>query len=170
MSFLKASAAICVAIAVLPALAQASGRETPSGLPVPRFASFKHETAACRTGPSFKHPIAATYRRRGLPVEVVAETKDHWRRIRDFDGDECWAHQSTLKSAESAIAAAPMTLYAAPRENADVRAYIERGVIVKVAGRHDEWRRIAVGDAKGWARAEALWGAGGCAADCASHN
>lgn len=135
-----------------------AARETPSGLPVPRFVSFKHKTAACRVGPSFKHPIEATYQRQGLPVEVIAETQDHWRRIRDFDGAECWVHQTTLKAVAGAIVAAPLTLYAEPRDNAEVKAYVERGVIVDLDGRKGEWRRIIAKGAKGWARADALWG------------
>lgn len=157
---LRKSSALALALAVLPALAAAADRETPSGLPVPRFVSFKHDASACRAGPSFQHPVAATYRRRGLPVEVIAETRDHWRRIRDFDGYECWAHQTTLKASAAAIAAAPITLYAAPRENAEVRAYVERGVILKLTGRREGWRRAEAGGVTGWTRADALWGAG----------
>jgi SH3-like domain-containing protein len=161
MSFRKSSGAALVAAVLCAPSANAAVRETPSGLPVPRFAAFKHETAACRSGPSFQHPIAATYRRRGLPVEVIAETKDHWRRIRDFEGAECWVHQATLRAAETAIAAAPLTLYARPRTNAAVIAYVERGVVVTLGARRGDWRRVSAGAAAGWTRGDALWGAGG---------
>lgn len=131
---------------------------SPSGLPVPRFVSLKFNKTVCRTGPSFGHPVAFTYLREDLPVRVTAETRDHWRRIEDFDGGECWAHQSTLAVQSSVIVAAPIVLRAQPRGAGAVRAYVEKGVVAELEGRRSEWRLISTGGVTGWAPADALWG------------
>jgi len=64
-----------------------SGAKTPSGFPVPRYVSLKVGKVNGRTGPSRQHAIAWQYRRKGLPLVVVAET-EMWRKVRDVTGDE----------------------------------------------------------------------------------
>lgn len=146
-----------------PAAAQAQTggprTDTPSGFPVPRFVSLKNEETNCRQGPSFDHPVAITFLRTGLPVQVVAETTDHWRKIRDHDGAECWAHQTTLRAVTHVIAEEDVDLLARPRENAPLRARLKAGVIARLEKSSGEWRLISVGELRGWTRAEALWGA-----------
>ena len=132
--------------------------DTPSGLPVPRFVSLKFDRTVCRIGPSFEHPAAYTYRRVGLPVRVTAETRDHWRRIEDFEGAVCWAHQSTLIGVNHAIAAHPLDLRAAPKASAPVRARLGSGVIAKLEKSRGGWRRITARGVTGWAEEDALWG------------
>jgi len=58
-----------------------SGAKTPSGFPVPRYVSLKVGKVNGRTGPSRQHAIAWQYRRKGLPLVVVAET-EMWRKVR----------------------------------------------------------------------------------------
>lgn len=154
--------ALCAIFLILaaPAAAQEKVRtDTPSGLPVPRFVSLKFNRTVCRVGPSFEHPTLYTYRRIGLPVRVTAETRDHWRRIEDFDGGRCWAHQSTLVSVNHAVAIRRVDLHNAPRAGAPVRARIERGVVAKIEKAKKGWSEVSVGDVTGWAPDEALWGA-----------
>ena len=50
-----------------------AARPTPSGLPVPRFASLKSERVFVRQGPSNDNPVSWVYVRKGWPVEVIAE-------------------------------------------------------------------------------------------------
>lgn len=133
--------------------------DTPSGLPVPRFVSLKFNRTICRLGPSFEHPTVYTYQRIGLPVRVTAETRDHWRRIEDFEGGRCWAHQSTLVSVNHAVALQTVELREAPRESAPVRAALERGVIARIDKARKGWSQVSVGAVSGWAPNEALWGA-----------
>ena len=134
--------------------------DTPSGLPVPRLVSLKAETTFCRSGPSFDHPVRLTFMRQGLPVMIVAETTDHWRKIRDSEGDECWTHKSKLSGAETALVLEDgLALRARPDARAPAKALLGRGVIAQVDGARGGWLRISTDGLKGWARADAFWGA-----------
>lgn len=137
-------------------------RDTPSGLPVPRFVSLKSEKTFCRGGPSFAHPVRITFVRRGLPVRVVAETRDHWRKIRDSDGDECWIHRTKLSGAKTVIVledGAPVR--ARPAIDAAQKARLGRGVIAKVEAARPGWVKISTGKIVGWTPERGLWGEGG---------
>lgn len=133
--------------------------DTPSGLPVPRFVSLKGSKTYCRMGPSFDYPVTVTYMRQGTPVEIVAETTDHWRKIRDQDGTECWAHQATLRALTHIVALSETDLLARPEEGAPVRARLAEGVLAKLIRSEGPWRFVSAGGVKGWARADAFWGA-----------
>ena len=150
-------------LALAPASAQAADpvavrTDTPSGLPVPRFVGLKYDRTHCRRGPSFDQPVTFTFFRTGLPVQVVAETTDHWRKIRDHAGTECWAHQTTLRAASHAIVERDIAIFARARINAPVRARLGAGVIAAVERDASDWRLIRVGAVKGWARKDDLWG------------
>ncbi len=133
--------------------------DTPSGQPVPRFVSLKSDKTFCRTGPSFAHPVRLTFMRRGLPVMVVAETTDHWRKIRDPEGDECWTHKSKLSSVETALVLEDgLALRSRPSETAPARARLGRGVVARVVAARDGWLRLSADGRKGWARRSGLWG------------
>ena len=64
---------------------------TTSGLPVPRYVSLKSDHVNVRAGPTKDNDVAWVYTRSGLPVEITAEF-ENWRRVRDFEGAEGWAH------------------------------------------------------------------------------
>src|SRR6267142_2138473 len=66
-----------------------------SGLPIPRFASLRPDEANVRTGPGPRYPIDWVFKRKGMPVEIVAEY-DNGRKIRDWQGASGWVHQSLL--------------------------------------------------------------------------
>jgi SH3-like domain-containing protein len=146
--------------------AQAAGDEreirtdTPSGLPVPRFVSLKAEKTFCRLGPSFDHPVAVTFMREGLPVQVIAETTDHWRKIRDREGAECWAHQTTLRAVTHVIVTQEIAILERPEADAAPRARLGEGVVAKLSRAKKGWRLISADGIKGWAEANSLWGAG----------
>ena len=162
-------AAALATMAALGATAQAAGDapapqpqlrlDTPSGLPVPRFVSLKTEKTYCRVGPTFAHDVRITFMRKGLPVMVVAETRDHWRKIRDFEGDECWVHKTKLSGAETALVIEEgLALRTRPLEDAPARARLGAGVIVRVSKIRDGWLLIYAGGTKGWAQSAGFWG------------
>lgn len=147
--------------------------DTPSGLPVPRLVSLKSEKTFCRTGPTFSHPVRLTYMRESLPVMIIAETRDHWRKIRDSEGDECWTHKSKLSGAMTALVLEDgLALRSRPAADAPARARLGRGVIGKVDDTRDGWIKVSANGLKGWARSSAFWGAGAPAplVNAASHN
>ena len=45
-------------------------RETPSGLPVPRFVALKHDPANARGGPGDDYRLLWVYHNKGLPLQV----------------------------------------------------------------------------------------------------
>ena len=81
--------------------AQAFG---PSGFPVPRFVTLKATKVNVRRGPSSDHEVAFVFQRKGLPVEIIAES-ENWRKIRDSEGTEGWILQSMLTGRRTAYVA-----------------------------------------------------------------
>ena len=150
------------AAADVPRAAVSSVKIGHSGLPVPRFVALKKDEVRARFGPGFDYPVAAVYRRRGLPVRVVAETRDDvWRRIEDADGQRLWVHRSMLMSAETALVTAEAdeaVLRAKPSEGARGRARLAPGVLADVLACEGAWCRLRAGDFKGWLPRAALWG------------
>jgi len=142
------------------AAAPAIRLDTPSGLPVPRFVSLKSSKTFCRAGPSFAHPVRITFMRKGLPVMVVAETNDHWRKIRDREGDECWTHQSKLSGVETALVVKDgLALRGRPTITAPTKARLGRGLIARVEAERNGWLKISASGVKGWAPQSGFWGA-----------
>ncbi|WP_425410373.1 SH3 domain-containing protein [Hyphococcus sp.] len=135
--------------------------DTPSGYPVPRLVSLKSKKTFCRTGPSFSHPVRLTYMRQGLPVVVVAETHDHWRKIRDSENDECWTHKSKLSGNLTALVLEDgLAIRSKPAVSAPVKARFGRGLVARVDDRREGWIKISAAGVKGWAPSSAFWGAG----------
>ena len=149
----------------------AAAQATPTGLPVPRFVSLKSSTANARIGPSFDHDVRWTLARRGLPLLVVAETGDNWRKVRDPEGDEMWIHVSQLSGRATALVLgeAPIALASSDAPGGPERARLEPGVIVEVLGCTEQLCRVRAGRFSGFVSRRGLWGAtGGRAATLAA--
>ena len=85
-----------------------------SGLPIPRFASLRSDEVNVRTGPGPRYPIDWVFKRKAMPVEIVAEF-ENWRKIRDWQGASGWVHQSLLSGKRSfIIPAKPAALHKTP--------------------------------------------------------
>mgnify|MGYP002277875135 CR=1 FL=1 len=133
--------------------------DTPSGLPVPRFVSLKTRRSFCRAGPTFDHPVRLTYMRQGLPVMVVAETLDHWRKIRDPEGDECWMHKSQLSGAKTAMVIREgLVLRMRPAADSEEKAHLGRGLIARIEKEQDGWLKVSADGVRGWAPRDGFWG------------
>lgn len=142
-----------------PAQAQDGVRlDTPSGYPVPRFVSVKGVGTNCRTGPSLSHPVRYVYNRAGTPVLIVAESVDHWRKLRDPEGDECWMHQTTLRAQTHVLALDPIELFSKPDRDARVSGRIGAGVLARLIKRKGDWAQVSAGAAKGWVETRLVWG------------
>src|SRR3977135_1331350 len=63
----------------------ATAQRKGSGLPIPRFASLRSDEVNVRTGPGARYPVDWVFKRKAMPVEIVAEY-ENWRKIRDRQG------------------------------------------------------------------------------------
>lgn len=152
-----------------PATAADEGAETqaqritgPSGLPIPRFVSLKADRVNVRRGPSTTHQVIWVFARKGLPVEIIAEF-EHWRRVRDSDGEEGWVYHSLLAGRRTALAApwlksGRLTMLDAASANADPVAAVEAGVLGLIEECTGLWCRFTTNGYSGWVRQELLWG------------
>ncbi|MFS2316387.1 SH3 domain-containing protein [Maricaulis sp. D1M11] len=131
--------------------------DTPSGLPVPRFVSLKSDVTNGRVGPSQAHPIAWRYVRAGLPMEVIAETRQ-WRRVRDPEGEVVWMHRVVLSSRRSVYALEETPLHARAAQDSPVEAIADAGVVLSLERCRSGWCRVEANGRRGWAPASLLWG------------
>ena len=69
--------------------------EGTSGLPIPRFVTTRSEAVNLRSGPGERYPVQWVLRKKGMPVEIIAEY-ENWRKIRDWLDTEGWVHQALL--------------------------------------------------------------------------
>ena len=86
--------AACIALILLGGPAQgadprSSAQRKGSGLPIPRFASLRSDEVNVRTGPGTRYPVDWVFKRKTMPVEIVAEY-ENWRKIRDWQGASGW--------------------------------------------------------------------------------
>ena len=142
-------------------LVRVRAEKTPSGFRVPRYVSLKYGTSNGRTGPSRGHPVAWRYKRRGLPMIVVAET-EVWRKVRDVHGDESWMDRRLLDGKRMVLARTDITLRAKPRSDSQSRAIAGKGALLEL----DEcdalgWCKVkdVDGNKSGYALRNLLWGA-----------
>ncbi|HEY2661172.1 MAG TPA: SH3 domain-containing protein [Caulobacteraceae bacterium] len=138
---------------------QTPAGQTPSGLPVPRYVVLKFDPVNARSGPSDDHRLLWTYHVRGLPVQVVAETKD-WRRICDPDGGLSWVHRRTTDGRRSVMntGGGAVSILKSPRDNAPVAAYLAPRAMAVLDRCQGDWCKIAMGGTAGWTRAGSVWG------------
>ncbi|RKQ69046.1 SH3-like domain-containing protein [Litorimonas taeanensis] len=134
--------------------------ETPSGFPVPRYVSLKFGKVNGRTGPSRDHSIAWQYRRRGLPLVIVAET-EMWRKVRDINGDEAWVRRPALSGERFVLTRAETTLLSKPKLGSKVIAATDSGALLKLEECNESgWCRVTSGNGiRGWTSNRHLWGA-----------
>ena len=134
----------------------------PSGLPIPRFVSLKTDTVNVRRGPSSEHEITWVFKRKGLPVEIIAEF-EHWRRIRDSEGDEGWVYMSMLGGNRTAIVAPwkkehEIAMRRSAKASAKPVAMLKSGVVGEVSACTGDWCEMSVEGYDGWVEQTQLFG------------
>lgn len=136
--------------------------DTPSRLPVPRFVALEYNTINARNGPGEDHRILWTWRAKGMPVEVIAETAD-WRRVRGPDGSVAWVHKRGLDGSLMVmrVKPTPVALLAEPKAGAKVTAWLRPNAVATLEKSEGEWRRVKASGRGGWVPAAEVWGAGG---------
>lgn len=127
--------------------------------PLPRFVSLGSDEIFVRTGPGIKYPVKWVFNRKGLPVEITLEY-DHWRKIKDVEGQEGWLHKTLLSGKRTALISAESqtTMYQKPDINSAPAAYLEPNVVVKIKECGIEWCKIDASGYKGWLQKQNLWG------------
>ena len=136
-----------------------SDRQTPSGLPVPRYVSLKYETTNARAGPGDDTRLLFVFRVKGLPVQVVAETRE-WRRICDPDGGLSWVHKRLTDGRRTALRLKPepLAMHKHPRPDAPAVAYLKPRALAGLERCDKGWCEIEVDKVKGWVPSKAVWG------------
>src|SRR5262245_13342515 len=129
-----------------------------TGLPLPRFAALRSEETNVRTGPNTRYPIDWVFKRKSMPVEIVAEY-ENWRKIRDWQGAGGWVHQSLLTGKRSVtVAAKEAILYKTPATTATEVARLQAEVICLVKSCNGDWCRVQTGPYVGWIERAKVWG------------
>jgi SH3-like domain-containing protein len=144
------------------------GVGSDTGLPVPRFVSLKSAKINVRRGPGNDNQITWVFKRKGLPVEIIAES-GRWRKIRDHDGATGWVWHAMLDGRRSAIVmgkpdtaskiADAVPLFTEPSEKSKVVAFAEVGVIARLPFCQDLWCELEVNGYEGWVLRSEIWGA-----------
>ncbi len=152
---------IFMALSLFPHVLQAEEKDAfrSTNYPLPRFVSLASDKVFVRAGPGAQFPIKWEYHKKGLPVEIVLEF-DTWRKIRDFEGDEGWVHQSLLSGRRMALIQGQeqASVRRKPDENARLVAYMEPQVVASVESCEGGWCRLEAAGYKGWVNRAAIWG------------
>lgn len=143
-----------VILAVVASVGQAqSTRKTPY------WVSIKADEARMRTGPSTEFPVKWVFKRKLLPLKVVAVHED-WRKIQDPDGDQGWMHLSLISPDRTALVTGTGVgaLRDEPQATARIAWRVEPGVVGRIEECQKGWCRLDVSGRTGYIEAERLWG------------
>jgi SH3-like domain-containing protein len=143
------------------AVARDPNKPTPSGFPVPRWVSLKFNQVNARSGPGDDYPTVWVYGTKGLPVQVVEETRE-WRKVCDPDGQSAWVHRRTIDGARTVFRAKAqdLALAADPKADARIRAYLGARSVAALGKCEGGWCQVKADGIKGWAPETELWGTG----------
>lgn len=136
------------------------GRPTPTGLDVPRWISLKGARVRARTGPGLDYHILWEYRAPGLPVQVIAETRE-WRKICDPEGSVVWIHRSVASGRRGAfnVSRDEVPVHAGRSSDSPVRARLLGRSVIALDDCRDGWCRVRAGKLRGWVAQGAVFGA-----------
>jgi SH3-like domain-containing protein len=126
---------------------------------LPYFGIIKAGETNLRNGPNVKYPIKWVIVKAKEPVEIVGEF-EKWKKVRDFDGDEGWIHDSLFSSKRRAIVKknAESKIYQKPHINSQPVALVKALVRVDLIKCQLEWCYIKAAKYKGWVSRKNLWG------------
>jgi len=136
-----------------------SGRPTPTGLEVPRWVTLKSSRVRARQGPGLDYNIMWEYRAAGLPVQVIAETRE-WRKICDPDGSVAWIHRTVASGRRSVFNRTdqPIPIRTGRSDTASVRALFSPRSIVSLDECEEGWCRVRARKIRGWLPERAVFG------------
>ena len=125
----------------------------------PYWASIEESEARMRTGPSTEFPVTWVYKRKNLPVKVVA-VHSVWRKVHDRDGDQGWLHVRLLSPKRTAIVIGKDvgTLRDAPEPNAHISWRVEPGVVGIIDECDKGYCRFETDGRYGYIETARIWG------------
>ena len=122
------------------------------------FLSLKNNEVNLRQGPSFEYPIKFIYKKKFLPIEVLAKSET-WIKIKDFENNSGWIHISQVSKKKSAINKKNNSIiYKKPTIFSKPVAKLEIGRLVIIKKCKVEWCKITSGGFDGWIYKNSLWG------------
>lgn len=146
---------ILIAAALMATVGPAAAQ---SDVELPYWASINVDEARMRKGPSPDVPVIWEYRRKDLPVKVVARFET-WRKIEDPDGTQGWMAARLLSRTRTAIVTGEIRPM---REDASVSAAVayraEPGVVGRITECKAGWCLFDVKGRKGWIQTDHIWG------------
>lgn len=156
---LKSAALALLGVLGALTVAAAAERQTPSGMPVPRYVSLKFDKVNARAGPGDDHKLLFVYRVRGLPLQVVAETSE-WRRVCDPEGTLAWVHKRVTDGHRMTMntSGSPIPLLRRPKDGFRTAAYLNAHALAALDHCDKGWCKVRADHVSGWVRQEALWG------------
>ena len=141
--------------ALVSAVGPAAAQSDPE---LPYWASISVDEARMRKGPSPDVPVTWEYRRKDLPVKVVAR-HETWRKVEDPDGTQGWMAARLLSRTRTAIVTGGIRpLRAAANASAAIAYRAEPGVVGRITDCKDGWCMIDVKGRKGWIETGHIWG------------
>ncbi|MDZ7895469.1 MAG: SH3 domain-containing protein [Sphingobium sp.] len=151
-AMLMAAMGGALAVSALTPAAHAQDRKPPY------WASLDQDEARMRVGPGSQYPVSWVYRRRDLPVRVIA-TFPGWRKIEDPDGTQGWVAVRLLSARLTAMVVGDMAqMRDAPRREARVLYRAEPGVVGRVSDCANGWCAFDVRGQRGYVEVADIWG------------
>ena len=146
------------AAAVLMASVGPAAAQSQPDVEVPYWASISVDQARMRKGPSPHVPVMWEYRRKDLPVKVVAR-HENWRKVEDPDGTQGWMAARLLSRTRTAIVTGEIRPM---RDDAGVSAAVayraQPGVVGRISDCKNGWCLFDVQGRKGWIQTDHIWG------------
>lgn len=147
---------IFAAAALFAVVGTAGAQSDPVKLPY--WASISVDEARMRKGPSPDVPVIWEYRRKDLPVKVIARFET-WRKIEDPDGTQGWMAARLLSRTRTAIVTGEIRpMREAANTSAAVAYRAEPGVVGRITDCADGWCMFDVRGRKGWIQTDHIWG------------
>ena len=138
---------------------QPQGRQTPSGLPVPRYVSLKFAEVNARQGPGDDYKLLWVYRAKGLPLQIIAETPE-WRRVCDPTGSVAWVKATGVDGRRTVLSLKGGTLPLLDKPSGSKTEAILAAHAVAYVDRCEKgWCRLKGKGTSGWVPDSAVWGA-----------
>ncbi|WP_432770286.1 SH3 domain-containing protein [Sphingopyxis sp.] len=147
---------ILATAALIAVVGPAAAQSDPVKLPY--WASISVDEARMRKGPSQDVPVMWEYRRRDLPVKVIAR-HENWRKVEDPDGTQGWMAARLLSRTRTAIVTGEIRpLREAASAAAAVSYRAEPGVVGRITDCASGWCLFDVKGRRGWVQIDHIWG------------